>query len=147
MWGERKRCNDFRGPRYCLDMNPKRSMSVKSNSHRELIVWQRAVDLAVEVNQLSRKLPSDERFGLALQMRSAAVSIASNIAEGKGRYQRKDFARFLSIARGSSRELDTHFVIAQRSEYLRAHDIAAAESALDEVGRMLTALLRRLTPL
>ena len=128
-------------------MSSARSKPILSNSHRELVVWQKAVDLAVEVNQLLRKLPADERFGLALQMRSAAVSIASNVSEGKGRYQRRDFARFVSIARGSARELDTHFVIAKRSNYVRATDLTVAENILDEIGRMLTALLRRLTPL
>ena len=105
------------------------------------------MDLAEEVYRLSRSLPASERFGLTLQMRTAAVSIPSTIAEGKGRNRPRDYARFLAMARGSARELDTHFGLAKRFQFVRADDLSVAAGLLDEVQRMLTALLRRLTPL
>lgn len=81
------------------------------------------------------------------QMRSAAISIAANIAEGKGRTQPRDFARFIGIARGSAYELDTYVLLAQRFSYLRGEEVAAIEKLLEEIRRMLTGLLRRLTPI
>jgi len=77
-------------------------------------------------------------------METASVSIAANIAEGKGRNQPRDFARFLAIARGSARELDTYFVVSRRFNYLTDQDLAEAERLLDEIMRMLTTLIRRL---
>ncbi|MEW5918231.1 MAG: four helix bundle protein [Gemmatimonadota bacterium] len=82
--------------------------------HRQLEVWGIAIDLTAEVFRLTRKLPAHERFSLTQQMRSAAVSIAANIAEGKGRTQARDYARFIGIARGSAYELDTYLVATQR---------------------------------
>jgi S23 ribosomal protein. len=130
-----------------LLMKPTSRAPRPAASHRDLIVWQKAMDLAEEVYRASGGLPASERFGLVHQMRTAAVSIASNIAEGKGRNQPRDYARFLAMARGSARELDTHLGIARRLKYLRDDSPAVAEQLLDEVGRMLTALMRRLTPL
>ena len=95
--------------------------------HQELRVWQRSVDLAVEVYELTAHMPAAERFGLALQMRRAAISIASNIAEGAARGSRADFARFVRIARGSVAELDTHMLIAHRLRLI------AAESTRERV--------------
>ena len=115
--------------------------------HRHLAVWQKAMALAEEVFRVSRSLPATERFGMTQQMRSAAISIPANIAEGKGRTQPRDFARFISIARGSAYELDTYFVLAQRCRYLSTEALAPMEEKLDEIRRMLTGLLRRLTPL
>lgn len=103
--------------------------------------------LAVEVSVLSRRLPNAERYELARQMRSAALSIAANIAEGKGRNRRADYARFIAIARGSARELETILEVAKRLGYLQDGDTRTADALLDEVGRMLTTLLRRLNPL
>ena len=124
-----------------------RSSSITSNSHRELIVWRKSIDLAAETYRAARALPLIERFGLAQQMRGAAVSISGNIAEGKGRYQSRDYARFLSVARGSARELDSHFAIARKLDYLGDQDLEVAEHLLDEVCRMLTTLMRRIAPL
>lgn len=125
--------------------NQKRSREVKY--HRQLDVGQKAMTLAAEVFQISRALPTVERFGMTQQMRSAAISIAANIAEGKGRTQPRDFARFIGIARGSAYELDTYVLLAQRFSYLRGEEVAAIEKLLEEIRRMLTGLLRRLTPI
>ena len=87
--------------------------------HRQLVVWDKAIDLAAEVCRVCRALPPFERYGITQHMRSAAVSIAAKIAEGKGRTQPRDYARFIAIARGSAYELDTYVVLTQRLKYLR----------------------------
>ena len=107
---------------------------------RALLVWQRAMDLNVEVYRLSRRLPSAERFGLADQMRRAAVSVPANIAEGRGRDHRADYLRFLAIARGSLMELDTHLEIAVRLEYITSTQVAKATDLLSQVRRLLARL-------
>jgi four helix bundle protein len=112
-------------------------------SYQDLIVWQKAVDLTVETYRLTRALPNEERFGLTAQIRRAAVSIPANIAEGHGRHHRDDFRQFLSIARGSLKELETHFVIAERLSFLTASQLRHARSLCDEVSRMLSTLRRK----
>ena len=103
--------------------------------------------LAVDVRSIARRLPAEERFELAKQMRGAAISIAATIAEGKGRTTRAECARFIAIARGSARELDTYFELVQRLGCVTAPELRYARQLLDEIERMLTALLRRLNPL
>ena len=115
--------------------------------HRSLIVWEKSVDLAVCVLRLSRALPAPERYRFAQQMCSAALSIAANIAEGKGRATRAEYARFLAIARGSGRELDTYLEVIQRGGYVSANRLSPALELVREVLSMLTAMLTRLTPL
>ncbi len=83
-----------------------------ADSYRDLIAWQKAIRLALEVYRLTRAFPRDELYGLTSQMRRAAVSIASNVAEGKGRFSCKEFAQFLYRARGSLLELETQLFIA-----------------------------------
>jgi four helix bundle protein len=117
------------------------------SSYRNLLVWQRAMQLGAEVYRLARMLPPHERFEMARQMRTAAFSIAANIAEGKGRATRGDFARFLAISRGSANELNSCFDYACMLGYFRETELQVAESLLDEVGRMLTSMMRRLAPL
>jgi four helix bundle protein len=114
------------------------------NTHRALSLWQKAVDLAVLVRELAAKLPPHERFVLSAQMRRAAYSIPCNVAEGYGRQSRADYCRFLAIARGSARELDTQFEIASRCALLSDDQLAAARGLLDEITRMLTSTIRRL---
>jgi four helix bundle protein len=118
-----------------------------NTGHRSLIVWQKAVLLAVEVVRIGRLLPSAECFGFVQQMRSAAISIAANIAEGKGRATRREYARFLVIARGSAREVDTYLELIRGLAYASDEQLAPAEQLVGEILRMLTAILRRLTPL
>jgi four helix bundle protein len=103
--------------------------------------------LAAEIVGLSRRLPSCERYELSRQMRGAAISIAANIAEGNGRSSRGDYARFVAIACGSARELETHLELARRLGYVAHCDTLAADQLLDAVSRMLTAMLKRLVPL
>jgi four helix bundle protein len=113
-----------------------------SNSFRDLIVWQKSIDLVTGIYRLSHSFPDFERYGLASQMQRAAVSIAANIAEGQGRNSKPQFITFLSHARGSSFELQTHLVIAHRLGYLSPDQFKAASGNAEEVVRLLTALMR-----
>ncbi len=109
---------------------------------RDLIVWQKAVQLAKAVYQLTSALPDTEKFGLSSQMRRAAVSVASNIAEGNARATTRDFLRFRIMARGSLAELETQLIIAGELNLLR--DIAPTAQHIQEVRRLLQALITSL---
>jgi four helix bundle protein len=110
--------------------------------HRKLIVWQRAMELALEAHKLAGRLPPRERRDLGGQIRRAALSVPANIAEGNGRHHRGDQARFLSIARGSLMELDTHLEIAVRTGSLRNSDTAKARALIENISLLLTRLTR-----
>ena len=107
---------------------------------RDLIVWQKGMDLVVEVYQLLRLIPETERFALSDQMRRAAVSIPSNIAEGFGRSSRAEFKRFIAIALGSRAELQTQLLICERLAYLTREQTRRALLLTEEMGKMLHAL-------
>jgi four helix bundle protein len=111
-------------------------------SHKDLIVWQKAVVLAGKVYAATRRLPRDERFGLSLQLRRAAISVPSNIAEGSARRTRAEFVQYLHIARGSLSEVETQMMVARDQGLLSSSDCLLADIA--EVGRMLNALISRL---
>jgi len=110
--------------------------------YRDLVLWQRSVDLAVATYALTNALPLHDRFALADQMNRAAVSIPSNIAEGAARGTDREFIRYLLIARGSLAELDTQLQIALRLGYFS--DSGDFDLALAEVGNLLNSFLRRL---
>jgi four helix bundle protein len=118
--------------------------SAMIKSFKDLLVWQKAMEAVFETYRLSRAFPDDERFGLTAQMRRAAVSIPSNISEGHGRDHRRDYCRFLGIARGSINELETHFSIAEGLGFVSTADLERARTLEDEVSRMLRALQRKL---
>ena len=111
-------------------------------NYRELTVWQKAVDLVIEVYRLCKYLPKEETYALSDQMRRAAVSIPSNIAEGQARNSDKEFVRFLYIAQGSRAELETHFEICKKLSYLPKEEMILAENYSSEVGRMLRNLIK-----
>lgn len=113
-------------------------------SHEDLVVWQKAVDLVARVYQLIRKFPATEAYGLTAQITRSATSIPANIAEGRGRFTRKEYANFVSIARGSLMETRNYLTIAVRVGYLSEADSAPALSLVTEIGKMLTALRNRL---
>ena len=113
-------------------------------SHRDLVAWQAGMDLLVECYRVAAKLPSIERYGLASQVRRAATSIPANIAEGHGRATRGDFVRFLAIATGSLRELQTHLEAITLLEYLTPDTVAAANNASHRVGFLLNRLRQSL---
>ena len=115
-------------------------------SFRELIVWQRAMDLVVEVYSLTKLLPKDEVYGLSSQMRRAAVSVPSNIAEGNSRNTTKEYVRFLNIALGSNAEVETQLEICLKLKYVEANQIYKASELCTEVGKMLNSIAKKLTP-
>jgi len=113
-------------------------------THRDLIAWQASMQLVVEAYRVARQLPDVERYGLAAQLRRAAVSIPANIAEGFGRSTRGDYLRHLSIASGSLREIQTHLEVIALLEYLPATATGAAEGATRRTGFLLRRLQRSL---
>ena len=114
------------------------------NSYQDLKVWQRAMDVAVLVYDLTRAFPKDEQFGLTSQARRASVSIAANIAEGYGRSSKGSYLHFLRIAQGSLKEVETHLLLATRVRICTGDATAPILSETDELGRMLRALIKRL---
>lgn len=117
-------------------------------SYKELIVWQKSMKLAEKVYLLVKALPREETYALSDQIRRAAVSIPSNIAEGHARQSQKEFLQFLCIARGSRAELETQLLLAQRLGYFCAVPQDLLESTmdlLDEISRMLYTLTSRLS--
>jgi len=113
-------------------------------SYRDLIVWQKALDLAVRLYPLLKRFPPEERYGLADQIRRAAVSIPANIAEGQARHHRKEFVQGLYIARGSLAELDTLLLAARQLGYLDPSSHQELEGRIGEVRKMLQGLLNPL---
>lgn len=113
-------------------------------SYRDLLVWQKGMDVTVEVYRLARSFPASERFGLVSQVQRAAASIPSNIAEGHARGTRGDYRRGISIARGSVAELETRLELARRLGYVRHDAYREISERVAELGRMLTALFKRL---
>ncbi len=113
-------------------------------SYQELKVWQRGMDLVVECYRLADQLPATERYDLARQIRRSAVSIPSNIAEGYGREHIGEYVRFLSIANGSLKELETQILIASRLAFIATADCEQILRQTAVVGRMLTVLRRKM---
>ena len=109
-------------------------------SYRDLIVWQKSIDLAVDLYAATRRFPATERFGLTSQIQRAGVSIPSNIAEGHEKDGPGHFLNHLSHARGSLGELDTQLIIANRIGFLSSATYRALAPRADEIGRMLRAL-------
>jgi len=114
-------------------------------SYRDLKIWHKAMALLDSVYDLLPALPDEERYALASQMRRSAISIPSNIAEGYGRGSRPDYIRFLWIANGSLKELETQLLIARRREYWSKTMAQASWELCQETGRMLKGLIRSLS--
>lgn len=117
-------------------------MAARKNSYRDLLVWQRGIDLVVEVYRLTENLPTEERYGLRSQARRAAVSVPSNIAEGHGRWHPKEFLQSLSVARGSLQELDTQFEVMIRLAFVEKKRTDVVAGLAEEVSRMLIGLIK-----
>jgi four helix bundle protein len=114
------------------------------NNYRDLVVWQKAMDLVVLVSRTTAQFPKEEVYGLSCQLRRAAVAIPSNIAEGQGRQTTRDFLHFLAIARGSLNETETQLLIAERLGYLDKPSTTKLLAASCEVGRVLQGLMNAL---
>lgn len=112
--------------------------------YRDLLVWQKAMVWVENVYEFSRDWPTEERFGLTSQLRRAAVSVPSNIAEGCARRATGDFIRFLNVARGSLAEAETQLILAERLSYLPASDAQSLLNSADEISRMLSSLIGKL---
>jgi len=111
------------------------------HGYKDLEVWQKAMELVVKVYIVSKKLPRDELYGLTSQMRRSAVSIPSNIAEGRGKRSTKDFMRFLSIAYGSLAELETQMLISQNLGLVAEKEIEPLLNDASRVGRMINGMI------
>ena len=114
------------------------------NRFKKLIVWQKSMVLAEEVYQLTGQLPGREKFGLVLQLNRNAVSIPSNIAEGAGRNSNKEYCRFLSIAQGSTFELETQLLLCVKLKYLVDEQITKALQLITQIQNMIYALQLKL---
>lgn len=112
--------------------------------YRDLVIWQRSVDLVPAVYSALRSFPKVENFSLSDQIRRAAISIPANVAEGQARQHKKEFLQHLAIARGSLAELHTLFIVANRLAYISDEKLAALEAQMSEVGRPLNGLMAKL---
>jgi len=117
---------------------------MKVRNYQELIVWQKAMDLVEMIYASSKTFPREEIYGLTSQLRRAAVSIPSNIAEGQGRRTTADFVRHLSISYGSLREVETQILIAVRLQYLTTTTGQEILGKAGEIGRLLNGLMSSL---
>jgi four helix bundle protein len=116
----------------------------KVESHRDLIVWQKSMQLAVEVYRLTATFPRTEEYRITAQVTRAAASVPANIAEGNARGTRRDYAHFLAIARGSLAETETFLLLALELNFTTSERVGTALALIQEIGRMLTALRARL---
>ena len=119
---------------------PHEGSSIKS--HRDLIVWQKGMDLAVSAYRLTATFPTEERYGMISQIRRSSASIPANIAEGYGRESPGAYAQHLRVAQGSLKELETHILLAGRVGLTSDDAIRPIVAAADEIGRMLRSLIR-----
>ena len=112
-----------------------------SATYTDLIAWQKAMDLTESVYRVTKSFPTHELYSLTQQLRRAAISVPSNIAEGHARYSPKDFRHFLHQSRGSVAELETQLVLARRLGYLTEQQVGPVLRGVSEVGRVLTGLI------
>lgn len=117
---------------------------MSQSSYKDLIAWQKGMQLVVAIYDATDGFPSHEQFGLISQLRRAVVSVPSNIAEGKAHYSNRDFVRFLRHARGSLAEIETQVLIAQQRQYLQLETATHLAQRLDELGRILSGLINSL---
>jgi four helix bundle protein len=117
-------------------------MAKEIQSFRDLIVWQKAMDLCCQVYEISTLFPDSERFGLTSQLRRACVSVPSNIAEGYGRGRTQDYLRYLDVARGSLYEAHTQLLLAKRLQIADSRQLDACLNLVGDVDRLLNALSR-----
>lgn len=116
----------------------------KAKHYRDLLVWQKAMTLAKGVYGLTAKFPADERFGLVSQMRRAAISVPSNLAEGQARHGTREFLQFLSHASGSLAELETQLLLSLGMKYSVQRDVEDISGLINELQKMIAALRRSL---
>lgn len=113
----------------------------KIRTHKDLVVWQKAIDLVLDIYNMTKSFPKEEVYGLVSQMRRAAVSIPANIAEGAARQTKKEFQQFVYISIGSLAELETHLILSVRLSFCGKQEADLTSLKLDEIRRMLSGLL------
>jgi four helix bundle protein len=113
-------------------------------SYRELEVWRKSKDLAVQLYRATERFPRNEQFGLTAQIRRAATSCPANIAEGWGRGSTREYIQFLLIARGSILEVETHLLIAAELGYLTPDQLRGFQDQIENIGQMLNRLIQAL---
>lgn len=114
------------------------------NSYKELIVWQKSIKLVTEIYKVTGKFPKYELYGIVSQIRRAAISIPSNIAEGYSRQHRREYTQFVAMAFSSGAELETQILISKKLRFIPESEFEMADNYLDEVMRMLNRLIRAL---
>jgi four helix bundle protein len=119
-------------------------MEKNLHDHKELIAWQKAIELVEEVYKMTQTFPKEEMFGIISQMRRCSISIPSNIAEGHSRNSSGEFKQFLGIAKGSSAELETQLIRAQKLGYITNANLGEVNSLLVDVRKLISGLLRSL---
>jgi four helix bundle protein len=121
------------------------NMSInKSRSYRDLEVWKLAVNLVIDLYELTGRFPPSENFGLTNQIRKAAVSIPSNIAEGQSRNSSREFRQFLSVSAGSVAELETQLIISKGINYISQEELEPLLTTLDRIRKMIKSLANKL---
>lgn len=126
-----------------MEVKCKMASEVAARSFRDLIVWQRSIQLAATIYRVTREFPKEEMYGLSSQIRRSAVSVPSNIAEGQGRLSTGEFRQFLGVARGSNFELQTQLEIARTLKLGNSEMVDEAEGLSHEVGKMIHAILEK----
>ena len=138
-------CSVLEASQGVTDRQVRYSRAVRDvRSYRDLLVWQKGMDLAAAVYRLTRPWPKEETFGLVAQARRAAVSIPANVAEGYGRQSSASYIQFLKIARGFLKELETHLLLAERVQLTPRGSCNEALTLADELGKMLGSLISSL---
>jgi four helix bundle protein len=133
------------GNRQQAGADDKRMASQSINSYKDLLVWQRGMNLVEVVYVLTKRLPASEQWGLTSQMRRSAVSVPSNIAEGYGRHATGEYRHRLSIARASLLELETQVLLCQRLEFLTETQSKPILGEIDDISKMLASLVTKLS--
>ncbi len=115
-------------------------------AYRDLVAWQKGIDLVTEIYRLTQPFPREELYGLSNQLRRAAVSVPGNIAEGQARFSPKEFHHFLATARGSLVEIETQIIIAEKLRYLQPDACHSILERTAELGRILNGLIASIKP-
>lgn len=116
-------------------------------TYKELIVWQKSIELVIEIYSLTREFPESEIYGITSQMMRAAISVPSNIAEGYGRKSTKSYGQFYAVSYGSALELETQIIIAKRLNFASKEKFSKAENLLIEVSKMLNSMITKIRSL
>jgi four helix bundle protein len=120
-------------------------MQTNPRSYKDLVVWQKGIELAKVVYRLTRSYPNEEKFGIVAQMRRAAISIPSNLAEGQARHTTGEFIQFISHSEGSVAELDTQLILSMELKLCSGTDAESAFGLISELRKMLNVLRRKLS--